>query len=71
MLLEYPSIEEEKQILDTLEQENQISLMKVLDAKNLLKIQEKVSYITVSQDIKDYISRLVSATRVQDSRIFY
>lgn len=71
VLLEYPSIEEEKQILDTLEQENQISLMKVLDAKNLLKIQEKVSYITVSQDIKDYISRLVSATRVQDSRIFY
>lgn len=71
VLLDYPTIEDEKQILDVFESESEICVNKVLDVKNLLQIQDSVSKIIVSDDIKDYISRLVNVTRNSDERVFY
>ncbi len=71
IIISYPTAKEEKLVLDTLEKENNIKLNKVLDIRKILEIQNNLNNVKISEDIKDYIVRLVESTRKPDSRIMY
>jgi len=59
VLVSYPELVEEKQILNILEKEDSLSLEKVIDLKSFIDLQLSVNSIYVSDDIKDYIVRLI------------
>jgi MoxR-like ATPase len=62
--LGYPSYNEEIQILQRLERKHPIEAIKqVVDAKQLLAMQEKVHQVNVESSILDYIVKIVLATR--------
>ncbi|MDA8234430.1 MAG: MoxR family ATPase [Clostridia bacterium] len=62
--LGYPSYEEEIFILQRLEQRHPIEAIKqVVDAEELIMMQEKVQEVLVDAAILDYIVRIVLATR--------
>lgn len=70
-IVRYPKPFEEKIILDTLENEDDIKVTEIMDAKKILEYQKIVKSIKISDDIKDYIVRIVEATRQKDARIMY
>lgn len=62
--LGYPSYDEELEILDRLEERHPISdIRQVFDLKDLQMLQEKVAGIHLETSLKDYIVKLVQATR--------
>lgn len=71
VILDYPTIDQEKQILDIVETESSITIKKIFSIKSLLTIQKRVELVTVSWEIKDYITRLVNYTRQKDERLIY
>ena len=71
VLVDYPAQNEEKQIVDMLENEKDISIEKSLDINKFLEIQKEVEKVYISEDIRDYIVRLVLATRKSDDRVLY
>jgi MoxR-like ATPase len=71
VLVGYPEPEEEVKILDTIENEEKISLEKVVSKEKIIQLQEQITQVYVSEKIKDYIIRLVKKTREKDSRILY
>lgn len=71
VLVKYPEIKEEKQILDILEQEDSLSLEKVISLESFIEMQSSVKSVYVSDDIKDYIVRLIWKTREKNDLIVY
>jgi len=71
ILVNYPSPEEEKKVLDILENESNIDLKKVMNAENILSFQQQIRNIKVSDKIKQYIVDLVYATRRPHPYIVY
>lgn len=71
VLVSYPELVEEKQILNILEKEDSLSLEKVIDLKSFIDLQLSVNSIYVSDDIKDYIVRLIWKTREKNDLIVY
>lgn len=62
--LGYPSYQEEMEILERLEKKHPISEIKqVYDLNGLMSLQEKVCEIHLDDSLKDYIVKLVQATR--------
>lgn len=62
--LGYPSYNEEMEILDRLEKKHPISEIKqVFDISSLMNLQEKVANVHLDPSLKDYIVKLVQATR--------
>ncbi len=62
--IDYPSIEEEGQILDAMAETNKkIEVNAVVDADAILKARKVVDQIYVDDKIKDYILSLIFATR--------
>jgi MoxR-like ATPase len=60
----YPSIEEEGQILLNLQREHPIaSLGQVVDGSRILELQRQVWEVHVDDTVRDYIVRLIHATR--------
>lgn len=60
----YPSMNEEMLILDNMDGQNQINnLEAVLSLEDVLDLQNEVSQVTVHRLVKDYILRIVYATR--------
>jgi len=64
--VDYPSPEEEEQILSVTTRQEKPEIRKILSAQNILVIQELVSKVAVSQYIVKYVARLVRATRPKD-----
>lgn len=67
--MDYPQREEEKFILENntdLRQLKSYDLHKLLSPQEILKIQELVKLVHVSPQIKDYIIKIVEATRKKD-----
>ncbi len=64
--VDYPSAEEEEQILSVTTRQEKPEIRKILSAQNILVIQELVSKVAVSQYIVKYVARLVRATRPKD-----
>lgn len=60
----YPELEEEKQILRTHRGIGlSVELSQVLSQEEILDMQDKVAGVTLSEDVEDYLVRLVRATR--------
>ena len=66
----YPSVDEEKEILHRRRERRQdeVSLHKVTDAKQLLEMRAAVETVHVDADLENYIATLVHATR-EDRRV--
>ncbi len=64
--VDYPTPEEEEQILSVTTRQEKPEIRKILSAQNILVIQELVNKVAVSQYIVKYVTRLVRATRPKD-----
>lgn len=63
IIVGYPTLQEERKVLTLSETENELSIKKCLTAKQVQKCQEEVNTITVVDELKTYITRLVAKTR--------
>lgn len=61
ILINYPTIDEEKEILK--KREYEISIKKIIDQKEILKLQEIVKSIYIDDKIINYIVNIVNTTR--------
>ena len=64
--VDYPSLDEEKQILETTTTGETGEVRKVLSARSILYLQRQIRQIVASPLIISYVARLVRATRPQD-----
>ena len=63
LLIDYPSREEEMQIMERMVPNDEITVKAVMNPKDILEIRETVKDIYMESKIKDYILDLVFATR--------
>ncbi len=74
ILVDYPKWDEELEIIDrnTLVRYNIFDPVKsVMDRETILNIQRDVRKIYVSRPVKEYILRIITATRTKDEKIKY
>ncbi|MBX9680371.1 MAG: MoxR family ATPase [Gemmataceae bacterium] len=64
--VDYPSFDEEKRIIDMATRDEQAEIVKVLTARAILNLQKLVRSVPVGDYVKDYVTRLVRATRPKD-----
>ena len=64
--VDYPTAQEEEQILATTTRSEKVEIRKVLSGKSIMNLQKLVRSVAVSQYIVQYASRLVRATRPKD-----
>jgi MoxR-like ATPase len=64
--VDYPSFDDEKRILDLASRGDAAELTKVLSSKAILNLQRLIHSVPVGDFVKDYIVRLVRATRPAD-----
>jgi MoxR-like ATPase len=64
--VDYPSPDEEEQILATTTRSEKTEVRKVLSGKAILNLQKLVGSVAVSQYIVQYVARLVRSTRPKD-----
>lgn len=64
--VDYPSLDEEKRILQTTTKDEPPDLVKVLSAKAITNLQKLVKSVPVGEYVIDYVARLVRATRPKD-----
>ena len=64
--IDYPTAEEEEQILAITTRQERVETRKVMSAKVILNAQKLVSSVAVSEFIIKYVARLVRATRPRD-----
>ncbi len=64
--IDYPSLEEEEEILTVTTRNEKVDVTKVLSARAILNLQKLVSSVAVSDHVVKYVARLVRATRPKD-----
>src|SRR5438270_3893084 len=64
--VDYPSVEEEKRILQTTTKDETQELTKVLSGRAILNMQKLMRSVPVGDYVKEYVTRLVRATRPRD-----
>ena len=64
--VDYPTAEEEEQILASTTRSEKVEIRKVLSGKAIVNLQKLVRSVAVSQYIIQYVSRLVRSTRPKD-----
>ena len=67
--LDYPSFEEEVQILKNTTTDKTIEVEKILEIQDILDIQNLIKQVPVSDNVYDYVVSLVSKTRNKVSEI--
>ena len=63
LLIDYPSRQEEEQIMDLMVRDDEIKIKPVIKPKEILELRELVKDIYMESKVKDYILDLVFATR--------
>lgn len=71
ILVGYPTLHEEKQVMDSVENEDKIKIKKILSQSDFLKLRTEIENIKISDNVKDYITRLVHKTREKNDNILY
>lgn len=71
VMVEYPSIAQEKHILDTIERDDAQHLLPVITVAQLSKLKKDIDHIQISDEVKQYITRLTSITRKEHEYILY
>ena len=61
--IDYPDIKEERQILDLMARDEEISVAKVVSPADLLRVRGVVKEVYMDDRIKDYVVQLVYASR--------
>ncbi|GAB6166476.1 MoxR family ATPase [Thermostilla marina] len=64
--IDYPTREEEEQILARTTRSERVEVRKILSAKSILNIQKLVGSVAVSKYVVQYVAALVRATRPKD-----
>lgn len=64
--VDYPAYDEEKRILDMATRDEPVEITKVLSGRAILNMQKLVRSVPVGDYVKDYVARLVRATRPRD-----
>ena len=64
--VDYPSLDEEKRILEMATKDEPAELTKVLSGKEIVNLQKLVRGVPVGDYVRDYVARLVRATRPKD-----
>jgi MoxR-like ATPase len=64
--VDYPSFDEEKRILEVATREEPVEITKLLSARAILNMQKLVRGVPVGDYVRDYVARLVRATRPRD-----
>ncbi len=59
----YPSMEEEEEMLRIKEREERTQVKKIIDTKMILQLQEEAKHIAMPDDVAEYITEIVGATR--------
>ncbi len=67
VLVDYPNLEEEEQILAATTRGERPEVRKVLSAKSIQFLQKQINQIEIAPFIITYVARLVRATRPKDS----
>ncbi len=70
VIVDYPSKDEEQNIIKVLEEED-VNIEKILTIKEFKRLKESIKNVKVSDDIRDYITRIVEKTREKDERVLY
>jgi len=63
LLVKYPKFDEEKRIVDIYASEKSPSVGKVVDKAKMLELGKLARKMPISNDLRDYVLRIVSATR--------
>lgn len=63
ILVDYPTLLEEKKVMDVVEDEENIHIQKVLSNHDFEELKTGVEKVTMSDSVKEYITRLVQKTR--------
>jgi len=71
VLVTYPSLAQEKKILDTLEKEDTSHIKSVVSHSQLVALKKEIDEIITSDEIKHYITHLTSITRKEHEYILY
>ncbi len=61
--VDYPSMEEEENMLRIKEREERIEVKKIINTEDILLLQEEAKKIKMSDEVVSYISKIVNATR--------
>jgi MoxR-like ATPase len=69
IVVEYPSIEEEKRVMRQTTGGSEQTVQPVIDGATLIALQQTVRRIPASEHMIDYVARLVRATRVTEKDI--
>src|SRR6201984_537992 len=64
--VDYPTLDEEKRILASATREEPAEITKVLSGRAILNMQKLVRSVPVGDYVKEYVTRLVRATRPRD-----
>src|SRR5437867_551687 len=64
--VDYPAYDEEKRILDMATRDEQQEIAKVLSGRAILNMQKLVRSVPVGDYVKEYVTKLVRATRPKD-----
>jgi MoxR-like ATPase len=64
--VDYPSLDEEKRILEVATREEPVEISKLLSGRAILNMQKLVRGVPVGDYVRDYVARLVRATRPRD-----
>ncbi len=62
--VDYPSMEEEQNILRIKEREEKMIVKKIISTEDILVMQEEAKKTSISDEVVKYISKIVNATRV-------
>jgi MoxR-like ATPase len=65
--VDYPSYDEEKRILELATREEPAEITKILSGRAILNMQKLIRSVPVGDFVKDYVTRLVRATRPKDT----
>jgi MoxR-like ATPase len=66
VIVDYPSLDEEKKIINQTAKDEPAELAKLLTGKTILNLQKLVRSVPVSDYVTDYVVKLVRATRPKD-----
>src|SRR5437867_7573932 len=65
--VDYPSFDEERRILELATREEQPEIAKILSARAIVNMQKLVRSVPVGEFVREYVLRLVRATRPNDA----
>ena len=71
ILVDYPTLLDEKKVMDTVEHEEKIHVEKVVSNHDFDEVKKEMEKVTMSDEVKEYITRLVQKTREKNPDILY